>query len=148
MWVCVYVNVCVCVNMCVYVNVCVCVYVYVGMYVCLCKYMYICMYVCMYVHVYAFPQVLFQSTAVERTNSVYIQSNEIHNEVALIKFLLVLRCQLYMFRTATVHPQELLCRYCMCRLWYAVRDALSDTSSCEPTPEDGPLRSETCRADT
>ena len=39
---------------------------------------------------------------------VYIQSNEIHNVVALIKFLLVLRCQLYMFRAVTVHPQELL----------------------------------------
>ena len=39
---------------------------------------------------------------------IYIQSNEIHNVVALIKFLLVLRCQSYMFRTVTVHPQELL----------------------------------------
>ena len=38
-------------------------------------------------------------------------------------------CQLYMFRTVTVHPQELLCRYCMCRLWYVVRSALPDTSS-------------------
>ena len=47
---------------------------------------------------------------------IYIQSNEIHSVVALIKFLLVLRCQLYMFRSVTVHPQELLCRYCMCRL--------------------------------
>ena len=62
-------------------------------------------------------------------SAIYIQSNEIHNVVALIKFLLVLRCQLYMFRTVTVHPQELLCRYCMCRLRYMVRDALSDTSS-------------------
>ena len=52
--------------------------------------------------------------------SIYIQSNEIHNVVTLIKFLLVLRCQLYMFRTVTVHPQELLCRYCMCRLWYVL----------------------------
>ena len=60
---------------------------------------------------------------------IYIQSNEIHNVVALIKFLLALRFQLYMFRTATVHPQELLCRYCMCRLWYVVRNALPDTSS-------------------
>jgi hypothetical protein len=42
---------------------------------------------------------------------IYIHSNEIHNIVALIKCLLVLRCQLYMFRTVTVHPQELLCRY-------------------------------------
>ena len=33
-----------------------------------------------------------------------------------------------MFRTVTVHPQELLCRDCMCRLWYVVRDALPDTS--------------------
>ena len=40
--------------------------------------------------------------------AIYIQSDEIHNEVALIKFLLALRCQLYMFRTVTVHPQELL----------------------------------------
>ena len=43
--------------------------------------------------------------------------------------LLMLRCQLYMFRTVTVHPQELLFRWCMCRLWYVVRTALSDTSS-------------------
>ena len=34
--------------------------------------------------------------------------------------LLMLRCQLYMFRTVTVHPQELLCRCCMCRLWYVL----------------------------
>ena len=38
--------------------------------------------------------------------------------------LLMLRCQLYMFRTVTVHPQELLFRCCMCRLWYVVRNAL------------------------
>ena len=42
--------------------------------------------------------------------------------------LLTHRCQLYMFRTVTVHPQELLIRCCMCRLWYVVRTALSDTS--------------------
>ena len=59
---------------------------------------------------------------------IYIHSNEIHKVVALIKCLLVLRCQLYMFRTVTVHPQELLFRCCMCRLWYVVRTALSDTS--------------------
>ena len=40
--------------------------------------------------------------------NIYIQSNEIHNVVALIKFLLGLRCQLDMFRTVTVHLQELL----------------------------------------
>ena len=39
--------------------------------------------------------------------AIHIQS-EIHNVVALIKFLLVLRCQLYMFWTVTVHPQKLL----------------------------------------
>ena len=50
---------------------------------------------------------------------IYIP-NEIHNVVALIKCLLILRCQLYMFRTVTVHPQELLCRYFMCRLWYVL----------------------------
>ena len=42
--------------------------------------------------------------------------------------LLMHRCQLYMFQTVTVHPQELLFRCCMCRLWYVVRTALSDTS--------------------
>ena len=31
--------------------------------------------------------------------AIYTQSNEIHNVVALIKCLLVLRVQLYMFRT-------------------------------------------------
>jgi hypothetical protein len=40
--------------------------------------------------------------------ATYIQYNEIYNVVVLIKFLLVLRCQLYMFRNVTVHPQELL----------------------------------------
>ena len=62
------------------------------------------------------------------SRAIYLQSNEIHNVVALIKFLLVLRCQLYMFRTVNVHPQELYLD-CMCRLWYVVRNALSDTSS-------------------
>ena len=42
--------------------------------------------------------------------------------------LLMLRCQLYMFRTVTVHPQELLFRCCMYRLWCVVRTALSDIS--------------------
>ena len=61
--------------------------------------------------------------------TLYIHSNEIHNVVALIKCLLILRCQLYIFRTVTVHPQELLSRCCMCRLWYVARNALPDTSS-------------------
>ena len=47
--------------------------------------------------------------------AIYVNSSEIHNVVALMKCLLVLRCQLYMFRTVTVHPQELLCRNCMRR---------------------------------
>ena len=34
--------------------------------------------------------------------------------------LLMHRCQLYMFRTITVHPQQLLFRCCMCRLWYVL----------------------------
>ena len=59
----------------------------------------------------------------------YIQSNKIHNVVAQIKFLLVLRFELYMFWTVTVHPQELLYRYCICRQWYMVRNALPNTSS-------------------
>ena len=42
--------------------------------------------------------------------------------------LLMHRCQLYMFRTVTVHPQELFFRCCMCRLWYVVRNTLSGTS--------------------
>ena len=36
------------------------------------------------------------------------------------EYLLILGCQLYMFRTVTVHPQELLFRCCMCRLWYVL----------------------------
>ena len=99
-------------------------------------------------------------------------SKEIHNVVALIKCLLVLRCQLYMFRTVTVHPQELLSRYCICRLWYVLirpagttfqeertswkyqvvrflpRTIICTYSIYKEAPEDGPLRSETCRADT
>ena len=87
--------------------------------------------------------------------------------------LLILRCQLYMFRTVTVHAQELLRRYCMCRLWYVLmrpagttfeeeavlpqtlyqRDVSAHTIVCtysvyKEAPEHGPLRSETCRADT
>jgi hypothetical protein len=42
--------------------------------------------------------------------------------------LLMHKCQLYMFRTVMVHPQELLFSCCMCRLWYVIRTALSDTS--------------------
>ena len=34
-----------------------------------------------------------------------------------------------MFRTSSVHPQELVCKNCICRLWYVVRSALPDTSS-------------------
>ena len=34
--------------------------------------------------------------------------------------LLILRCQLYMFLTVTVHHQELLFRCCMCRLRYVL----------------------------
>ena len=63
--------------------------------------------------------------------AIYIQSNEIHNVVALIKFLLVLRCQLYMFRP-DVSARTIVCTY----------------SIYKEAPEDGPLRSETCRADT
>ena len=84
-----------------------------------------------------------------------------------------------MFRTSSAHPQELLCRDCICRLWYVVIHVLLDTSSwyrvvgrtlyrldvlCstritarttvyiyslyKEAPEDGPMRSETCRAET
>ena len=100
-----------------------------------------------------------------------MQSNEIHNTVALIKCLLVLRCQLHMFRTVTVHPQEPICRNCMCRLWYVlIRPAVTKLEEVLPqalyqlevsartivctcrfykeVPEDGQLRSETRRADT
>ena len=40
----------------------------------------------------------------------YIHS-EIHNVVALVKCLLVLRYKLYMFQNVTVHPEEPFCRY-------------------------------------
>ena len=52
--------------------------------------------------------------------AIYIHSNKINNVVALIKCLLVLRCQLYMCRTTMVHPQELLCRNRKCRLRYVL----------------------------
>ena len=39
---------------------------------------------------------------------------------SLGKFLLALRFQLYIFQTSLVHPQELLCRDCICRLRYVV----------------------------
>ena len=108
---------------------------------------------------------------------IYIYIVQRDTQCSCTDCLLVLRCQLYMFRTVTVHPQEHLCRYCMCRLWHVVRNALSDTSSwynvlgrvlpqtlyqldvsarttvCtysiyKEAPEDGPLQSETCTADT
>ena len=82
----------------------------------------------------------------------------------------MLRCQLYMFRTVTVHPQELLFRCCMCRLWYVLIRPASTTFEEElpqmlyqrflpctivctyniykEAPKDGLLQSETCRADT
>ena len=91
----------------------------------------------------------------------------------------MLRCQLYMFRTVTVHPQERLFtrRSCMCRLWYVLIRPAGTTleeelflkrctsgkyqivrflrhnivctySIYKEAPDDGPLRSETCRADT
>ena len=34
-----------------------------------------------------------------------------------------------MFRISSVHPQEFLCRYCICRMWYVVIRVLRDTSS-------------------
>ena len=37
-----------------------------------------------------------------------------------------------MFRTVTVHPQELLFRYCMCRLWYVLIRAAGTTFEEEP----------------
>ena len=51
--------------------------------------------------------VFVYSYQIKHFKIIYIQSNEIHNIVALIKFLLVLRCQLYMFRTVTVLPKTL-----------------------------------------
>ena len=43
--------------------------------------------------------------------------------------ILILRCQLYMFRTVTVHPQELLFKCCMCRLWYVLVQRLRKNCS-------------------
>ena len=58
----------------------------------------------------------------------YIYTFQRDTQCSSTDCLLMLRCQLYMFQTVTVHPQELLFRRCMCRLWYVVRNALSDTS--------------------
>ena len=58
----------------------------------------------------------------------YIHTFQRDTQCCSTNCLLMHRCQLYMFRTVTVRPQELLFRCCMCRLWYVVRTALSDTS--------------------
>ena len=63
-----------------------------------------------------------------RPISIYIYTSQRDTQRSSTDCLLMLRCQLYIFRTVTVHPQEPLFRCGMCRLWYAVRTALSDTS--------------------
>ena len=60
--------------------------------------------------------------------NIYIHTFQRDTQCCSTDCLLMHRCQLYMFRTVTVHLQELLFRCCMCRLWYVVRTALSDTS--------------------
>ena len=48
----------------------------------------------------------------------YIYTFQRDTQCSSTDCLLMLRCQLYMFRTVTVHPQVLLfVRCCMCRLW-------------------------------
>ena len=59
---------------------------------------------------------------------IYIYTFQRDTQRCSTDCLLMHRCQLYTFRTVTVHPQELLFRCCMCRLWYVVRNALSDMS--------------------
>ena len=46
----------------------------------------------------------------------YIYTFQRDTQCSSTDCLLMHRCQLYMFRTVTVHPQELLFRCCMCRL--------------------------------
>ena len=46
-----------------------------------------------------------------------------------VSFYWALRFQLYIFRTSWVHLQELLCKYCICRLWHVVIRVLPGTSS-------------------
>ena len=60
--------------------------------------------------------------------AIYIYTFQRDTQCCSTDCLLMHRCQLHMFRTVTVHPQELLFRCCMCRLWYVVRNALPDTS--------------------
>ena len=52
--------------------------------------------------------------------AIYIYTFQRDTQCSCTDCLLILRCQLYMFRTVTVHPQELLFRYCMCGLWYVL----------------------------
>ena len=49
--------------------------------------------------------------------------------------LLMHRCELYMFQTVTVHPQELLFRCCMCRLWYVLIHPAGTTFEEELLPQ-------------
>ena len=51
---------------------------------------------------------------------IYIYTFQRDTQCSSTDCLLILRCQLYIFRTVTVHPQELLFRCCMCRLWYVL----------------------------
>ena len=68
------------------------------------------------------------SQCLQRHNPCNIYTFQRDTQCCSTDCLLMHRCQLYMFRTGTVHPQEFLFRCCMCRLRYVVRTALSDTS--------------------
>ena len=50
-------------------------------------------------------------------HSCYIYTFQRDTQCGSTDCLLMLRCQLYMFRTVMVHPQELLFRCRMCRLY-------------------------------
>ena len=59
---------------------------------------------------------IFGKSADSYTCNIYTFQRDTH--CCSTDCLLMLRCQLYLFQTVTVHPQELLFRCCMCRLWY------------------------------
>ena len=70
-----------------------------------------------FIILYYFPYQGYHISNLIKCNIYTVQQD---TQCSCTDCLLILRCQLYMFRTVTVRPQELLFRCCMCRLWYVL----------------------------
>ena len=58
------------------------------------------------------PNMCCDSVIAQKNKNIYTFQRD--TQCSSTECLLMHRCQLYMFRTVTVHPQELLFRCCMC----------------------------------